>query len=199
MLIFEVPTRPLGVPIKFEGRYWMRQEDSLAEMSEDRLREIFAESGHDFTADVCPGLSIADLDPEAIEGFRSRWVAKAKKAGDQRLIDRLKSLSIGQLLADAEASYDGDLTYAALILFGKRAAVGKHLAQAEVVFEYRSSDASGPAQDRREFRQGFFSFYDELWHQINLRNDKQDFQEGLFVTPIATFSELPSGRRSSTP
>src|SRR5699024_5181143 len=41
------------------------------------------------------------------------------------------------------------------------------------------------------FREGFFNFYDELWRQINLRNDNQDFQEGLFVTPIATFSERP--------
>jgi ATP-dependent DNA helicase RecG len=30
-----------------------------------------------------------------------------------------------------------------------------------------------------------------LWNQINLRNDKQDFQEGLFVTPISTFNERP--------
>jgi ATP-dependent DNA helicase RecG len=42
-----------------------------------------------------------------------------------------------------------------------------------------------------EYRQGFFTFYDELWDQINLRNDKQDFQEGFFVAPIATFNERP--------
>ena len=83
------------------------------------------------------------------------------------------------------------MTHAGLILFGTQEAVTKRLAQAEVVFEYRSSDASGPAQDRKEFRQGFFCYFDDLWHQINLRNDKQDFQDGLFVTPIATFNERP--------
>ena len=46
---------------------------------------------------------------------------------------------------------------AGLILFGTAKAIGRHLAQAELVFEYRSSDASGPAQDRAEYRQGFFS------------------------------------------
>jgi ATP-dependent DNA helicase RecG len=67
--------------------------------------------------------------------------------------------------------------------------LGKHLAQAEVIFEYRSSDASGPAQHREEFRQGFFSLYDELWKLINLRNDKQHFQDGLFIWDIPTFNE----------
>ena len=100
-------------------------------------------------------------------------------------------MSPEQLLADAEATIDGKLTNAALILFGSQSALTRHLAQAEVVFEYRSSDASGPAQDRKEFRQGFFCYCDELWNLINLRNDRQDFQEGLFVTPISTFNERP--------
>ncbi len=191
VLVFTVPPRPLGIPIKYDGRYWMRKEDSLVEMSEDRLREIFAESGHDFSADVCPGLTIADLEATAIEDFRKRWLAKATKAEDTPMAERLRSLSPEQLLADAEAIVEGQPTYAALILFGTRQAVGRHLAQAEAVFEYRSSDASGPAQDRKEYRQGFFGYCDELWNQINLRNDRQDFQEGLFVTPISTFNERP--------
>jgi ATP-dependent DNA helicase RecG len=68
---------------------------------------------------------------------------------------------------------DDQITYAALILFGTRTALGRRLAQAEVVFEYRSSEASGPAADRVEYREGFFSFYDALWNKINLRNDRQ--------------------------
>lgn len=191
VLVFSVPPRPVGIPIKYDGRYWMRQEDSLVEMSEDRLREIFAESGHDFTADPVPGLTLSDLDEASIEAFRQRWITKAMKAEDQSLVERLQSLGVEQLLEDAEAISDGALTYASLILFGNRTAVTKHLASAEIVFEYRSSDASGPAQDRMEYREGFFGYYDKLWSQINLRNDKQDFQEGLFVAPISTFGERP--------
>ena len=58
-----------------------------------------------------------------------------------------------------------------------------------MIFEYRSSDATGPAQHREEFRKGFFSFYDDLWKLINLRNDRQHFQDGLFVWDILTFNE----------
>ena len=182
VLIFHVPTHPIGNPVKYKGIYWQRQGDSLIAMSEDRLRGIFAEAGHDFSADICATATMNDLDTVAIENFRKRWINKSGKRG-------LTTLSQEQLLNDAEALVDGGLTYAALILLGTRKALGRHLAQAEVIFEYRASDASGPAQQRKEFRQGFFSFYDELWNLINLRNDIQHFQSGLFVLDIPTFSE----------
>jgi ATP-dependent DNA helicase RecG len=94
-----------------------------------------------------------------------------------------------RLLADAELVVDGRLTYAALILLGKREALGRHLAQAEVVFEYRSNEAPGPAADRHEFRQGFLLVLDEIWRLINLRNDLQHFQQGFFVWDVPTFNE----------
>lgn len=182
VLIFHVPTHPIGNPVKDKGVYWQRQGDSLIAMSEDRLRSIFAEAGHDFSADICASATMDDLDSASIENLRKRWIIKSGNQG-------LATLTQEQLLNDAEALVDGDLTYAALILFGSRKALGRHLAQAEVIFEYRASDASGPAQQRKEFRQGFFSFYDELWNLINLRNDIQHFQSGLFVLDIPTFSE----------
>ena len=191
VLIFIVPSRPVGMAIQYDGHRWVRKEDSLVEMSDDRLRGIYAESGHDFSADICRGVSLSDLDADAIRNFRERWIAKAKKAEDQEQAKRVQSIDDAQLLEDVEAIVDGQVTYAGLILFGTNRALTRNLAAAEIVFEYRSSDASGPAQDRKEYRRGFFCCYDELWQQINLRNDKQDFQEGLFVTPISTFNERP--------
>ncbi|MBN1942287.1 MAG: putative DNA binding domain-containing protein [Phycisphaerae bacterium] len=182
VLIFHIPPRPVGMPISPDGKYWQRESDSLVPMTADRLRAVFAESGHDFSADICPGLTIDDLDPRAIENFRKQWIAKSKN-------NLLMTLSSEQLLSDAGAVVDGQCTYASLILFGTRKAVGKHLAQAETIFEYRSSNAPGPAQQREEFRQGFFTYHDRLWELINARNDVQHFQSGLFILDIPTFSE----------
>lgn len=36
----------------------------------------------------------------------------------------------------------------------------------------------------------FFSFYNDLWEKINLRNDNQHFQDGLFIWDIPTFNEI---------
>ncbi|MCK5850234.1 MAG: putative DNA binding domain-containing protein [Kiritimatiellae bacterium] len=182
VLIFQVPTHPVGSPVKYNGVYWKRQGDSLVAMSEDELRAVFAEAGHDFSADICSSATFDDLDSVAIENFRKRWI---KKSGNQALA----TLTQEQLLNEAEAIVDGKLTYASLILFATHKALGKQLSQAEVVFEYRTSAASGSPQQRKEFRQGFFAFYDELWNTINLRNDIQHFQSGLFILDISTFSE----------
>jgi ATP-dependent DNA helicase RecG len=195
VLVFHVPARPIGVPVQDQGVYWMRHADSLVGMTEDRLREIFAESDHDFSADLCKGATFADLDPGAVEDFRRRWIARAASVGNPTMAQHLATLSLEQLLLDAGVVQSGGITYAALILFGTHRALGRHLAQAEVIFEYRSTEAAGPAQDCCEYRQGFFSFYDALWDRINLRNDLQHYQEGFFVHSLPTFSE-PSVREA---
>ena len=182
VLVFHVPSRPIGAPIHYEGRYFMRSGGNLVPMLPDVLKRIFDESGPDYTAEVCPKATMDDLDPSAIEDLRNRWIKKSKN-------EKLHSLPAEQLLCDAELVVSEGITYAALVLFGKKEALGRLLAQAEVIFEYRSSDVSGPAQHRQEFRQGFFSFYDDLWNLINLRNDKQHFQDGLFIWDIPTFNE----------
>jgi ATP-dependent DNA helicase RecG len=151
-------------------------------MPVEEMRGIFAETGHDFSADICKDAESGDLDEGAIDAFRRRWIEKANQPG-------LANLSRDQLLQDCEAVTSKGLTYAALILFGRREALGRLLGQAEVIFEYRSSEASGPAQHREEFRQGFFSFHDRIWELINLRNNKQHYQDGLFVMDVPTFDE----------
>lgn len=182
VLVFHVPSRPLGVALQWEGRFFVRDGESLVGMPSDRLREIFSEAGRDFSAEVCPGLAVTDLQPDAIEEFRRRWMVKSGN-------NQLATLSQTQLLSDIDALDGEGVTFAALILFGSRTALTTHLAQAEVIYEYRSSDASGPAQERHEFREGFFSWYDKLWGLISLRNDRQHFQEGPFVLDVLTFDE----------
>lgn len=183
VLIVHVPGRLPGTAWNIDGRYLKRAGDDLAPLGEAELRAIFAETGPDFSAEPCTA-NPADLAPAALAVFRERWARRANSP-------RIAQLTDEHLLCDAELLLDGRLTYAALILFGTRAALGRHLAQAEVVFEYRSSEASGPAQDREEYREGFFLFHDALWQKINLRNDRQSYQDGLFRYDIPTFDETP--------
>ncbi|MCL2831764.1 MAG: putative DNA binding domain-containing protein [Treponema sp.] len=182
VLVFEIAGRPAGMPVQADGRFWWRQGDSLVPMPAEELRKIFDETGHDFSNDICPGASVNDLDIEAIEVFRKKWMEKSGNTSS-------KNLTIYQLLNDIEAMIDDEITYAALVLFGKRSSLGRLLPQSEIIFEYRSSEASGPAQQREEFRMGFFSYYNRIWELINLRNDKQHYQDGLFIFDIPTFNE----------
>ena len=182
VLVFDVKSRPIGLPVQYDGVAWIYEGDTLKPMPESMRRSIYEETGSDFSGMICAGATIEDLDETAIESFRAKWIEKSGKK-------QLDTLSKEQLLHDCGAITDDGVTYAALILFGKNAAIVKYLPQAEIIFEYRSSEASGPANQREEFKVGFFACYDRVWELVNLRNDKQHYQEGFFIFDIATFNE----------
>ena len=149
VLVFIVPARPPGLPVHVAGRYLMRVGSSLTAMSPQQLAVIFQESIADYSAEPATGTTIAMLDTVAIAAFRKRWQKKSANGEIGRWSD-------AKLLANAELTVDDVPTFAALILFGTDTAVGRYLAQAETVFEYRSSEASLPYQQRVEFRLASF-------------------------------------------
>jgi ATP-dependent DNA helicase RecG len=179
---FIVPGRPPGRPLNCKGRYLMRAGSSLQPMSVEQITRILGEAQLDFSADIVQGTDVSMLDASAIASFRARWQRKSGRG-------EIGQWSATEVLENAELTVDGDPTYAGLILLGTEKALARHLAQAEVVFEYRSSETDIAYQQRQEFRRGFFNWLDELWSLIMLRNDVQQFRDGLFKYDIPTFDE----------
>ncbi|MBK9231672.1 MAG: putative DNA binding domain-containing protein [Anaerolineae bacterium] len=126
VIVFSVPSRPMGVPIQYHGAYWMRGGEDLIPMTPDLLKRIFDEAGPDFSAEICPQAVLADLDPAAIGHFRAMW---QRKSGNKAL----EALPVAQLLADAELVVRGGVTYAALVLFEGSVFVRQYPRRLEVV------------------------------------------------------------------
>lgn len=126
VLVFDVKSRPIGLPVQYDGVAWIYEGDTLKPMPEDMRRSIYEETGGDFSGTICAGATIDDLDETAIENFRAKWIEKSGKK-------QLATLSKQQLLHDCGAITDEGVTYAALILFGKNAAIIKYLPQAEII------------------------------------------------------------------
>jgi len=110
LLIVHVPARLPGTAWEHNGRYLRRAGDDLVSIPADELRAMFAEAGPDYSAQLSDA-TLADLSPEALAEFRTRW---ARKAANQRMLD----WSDERVLADAELLMGGRATIAALILFG---------------------------------------------------------------------------------
>lgn len=183
VLVFIIPARPIGLPVQVDGVAWWRDGDSLVPMPEAVRQKIYEESGRDFSAEICKGAVWSDLDTNAIEKFRRVWM---EKRGNKQIANVTQE----QLLRDCEAlNRKGEITYAALILFGTHEALGEFLANAETIFEYRVSEASGPAGKRVEYREGFFSYFDRLWDEIDRRNLKLSYQDGFFLYDVYAFNE----------
>jgi ATP-dependent DNA helicase RecG len=183
VVIVHVPARLPGTAWNHKGAYKKRAGQALVAMGEAELKAIFSETGTDFTAELVPGADYGDLQTEAVFEFCKRWHRRNPSL-------KIDTMPPEQALANAELTVDGSITYAALILLGRPSAITRHLAQAELVFEYRSSEASGPAADREEYREPFLLYHDRLWNKINLRNDRQSYQDDFFRYDIPTFDEV---------
>lgn len=183
VLIFHVDPRPRGLPVQLDGKCWARSGDELRAMTADELRKIFDEGCRDYSAELHPTATFVDLDLDLIERFRRLWHLKSSNP-------RLTEISPAQLLEDAELLIDGAPTNAALVLMGTERALGRHLPQAELVFEYRNAEASTGYQQRKEFRRGFLGYLDELWGMIDSRNEITPFRDGFFSIEIPTFNEV---------
>jgi len=182
VLILHVPARELCSPWNFEGKFLKLDGNSPVPMTSLDMRDIFIrEDPSDFSARPCEA-KLSDLSAEAILYFRKRWALQPRKA-------HVAKLSIKRLLQEAELIVGDEITFAALILFGTSEALGRYLARAETIFEYRSSFRPGPAQDRQDHRSGFFTYFDKLWEKIDQRNDWQHFREKFIKYGIKTFDE----------
>lgn len=160
VLVLNIPSRPLGKALRFEGVPLMRVGDSLREMDDAEYFSILQEQDPDFSARICPGLIIEDLDDRAVEELRRlmRVNRRHLAAGD---------MPLNQLLSDLNLSSVNGLTYAALILLGKSEAISHYLPQQNVVVEYRSNPEEIRYSARKEFREPLLLGIKHIWEYIN--------------------------------
>ena len=94
VLVFDVKSRPIGLPVQYEGVAWIYEGDTLKPMPEDMRRSIYEETGGDFSGTICAGATVDDLDETAIENFRAKWEYLAYGVGFVAV-----SVPVGFLLA----------------------------------------------------------------------------------------------------
>ena len=161
VLVINVPSRPVGKALRFEGVPLMRVGESLREMDDAEYFSIISEQDPDFSSRICKGLTIDDLDTEAIENMR-KLIADKQKRADANTIP-LKQLLSDLLLINEE----GNLKYAALLLLGKSEAINQYLPQANVVIEYRNSRSQVRYGARQEYRLPLFTAIEKIWEYID--------------------------------
>ncbi len=184
ILIFHVPGRLRGQRVKSTGNYFypIRMGDSLIEMGDQKTKDILNEDSPDFTALVVPGLSMDDLDKQAIDIFRQKW---AEKAGRKEY----SSFDDEKVLKNTGLMEVKGITFAGLILVGSENSLRRYLADAEIIFEWRNDPKQIHYDFRKNWRSPFVMIDDEIWNTINARNIRIPFQEGFFQREIWAFDE----------
>ena len=185
VIIFNVPSRPIGKMLKFEGVPLMRTGESLREMSDAEMFKILSEQEPDFSAKLCEGLALEDLDADAIKLMKQKYAEKNENPGFEVIPDE-------QALKDLDLLVDGKLNYAALVLLGKSNAIRKYLPQNNVVIEYRNDPASIQYDDRLEIQQPLFLAIDSIWAYINQPrlNPQVHISENAYIFDIKLFNKV---------
>jgi ATP-dependent DNA helicase RecG len=182
VLVIHVGTRPVGRYLTFQDVPLMRVGEELHPMSQDQIRTILLEQESDFSATICNSLTIQDLDPSAIAILKTRY---AEKQNNKAFLAQ----SDEQALSDLELLRNDRLTYAALILLGKRDVVRKYLPQCSINLEYRSNPDSIQFDKRDSFNDPYFVLVDELWKIIDARNKKKHIQIGSYIIDIPELND----------
>lgn len=184
VLVIHIPKRPIGKTLKFEDVPLMRVGEDLLPMSDEQLFKILQEQEPDFSAKICEGISIADLDETAIKKMKESYARKQKNPG-------FLQLSTGQVLTDLKLLENGKLNYAALILLAKNEVIQDKLPQSKTIWEFRNSEAQIHHDSREVIGEPLFIGIDSIWKLINqpTLNKKYPVQSGAYIFDLYDFNE----------
>ena len=114
--VIHIPKHRPKLPVYAHNKAWQRIEDSLVEMTQERLNAILEENSptFDWSAEMVADASIEDLDSKALEKARAEY-----KAVHPRLADEVDTWDDMELLCRAGVANKGKLTRAAILLLGK--------------------------------------------------------------------------------
>ncbi|WP_236979676.1 RNA-binding domain-containing protein [Membranihabitans maritimus] len=115
IIVFRIPPAPVGIPIAFEGHYYARNNESLAPLNIEKIERIRSQViMHDWTAEIVKGADLNDLDEQAIEFAKEKFLQKF--SGKEKEIEDWDTLTF---LNKAKITRKGKITRAAIILLGK--------------------------------------------------------------------------------
>jgi ATP-dependent DNA helicase RecG len=184
VLVVHIPSRPLGKTLKFEGVALMRVGESLRNMSDEEMFSILSEREPDFSAKICTGLRLEDIDKNAIDILKEKYAIKQNNPG-------FKTLTKAQVLTDLDLMVGDKLTHAALILSGKKEKINQLLPQAKVIIEYRRSETAIESDNRVEIQEPLFVAIDKIWNYINqpASNPTYKLKQGPYIYDVPYFNE----------
>ena len=163
--IVHIPKHLPRRPVYAHKKAWQRVEDSLVEMTQERLAAILEEpifEAKDWSAEIVPNATWADLDELAVAKARVMF----KKVHASKIpTEEIDTWTVEELLCNSGIMIDGKLTRAAIILLGKTVSVFK-LRPAVVEVTWTLRDGRQEVVDYEHFTVPFILTVDQILSKI---------------------------------
>jgi len=115
VIMFKIPAAPRGMPMTFKGFSYAREHESLIALSIEKIERIRSqERSIDWSAEICRGATMDDLDPEAIRYARVEYARK-----NPEKVDEINAWTDEMFLNKTKATLRGKVTNTAILLLGK--------------------------------------------------------------------------------
>lgn len=162
--VIRIPKHLPKRPVYAHNKAWQRIEDSLVELTPERLNAILDEplfTGSDWSAEIVPNATIDDLDEVAIAKARVMF----KKVHSRIPAEEVNAWSVTEFLSNAGVMIDGGITRAAIILLGKPVSVFK-LRPAVVRVTWSLRDEKQEVVDYEHFTAPFILTVDQILAKV---------------------------------
>lgn len=182
VVVVEIPRHPVEKALRFEDVPLWRSGEELIPMPDKVLFSILQETDPDYSQAICEGVTIDDLDKEAIDILKEKYARKQNNPTFTSLSDR-------QALSDLKLIEGNKVTNAAVLLVGKAEIIQQNFPQAKVQHEFRTTEGQERFDKRLSFVAPFYILIDQLWKAVNDRNGSVPVQEGAYMFDIPFFNE----------
>lgn len=162
--VIRIPKHLPKRPVYAHDKAWQRIEDSLVELTPERLNAILDEplfTGGDWSAEIVPDATIDDLDEVAIAKARVMF----KKVHSRIPAEEVNAWSVSEFLSNAGVMINGGITRAAIILLGKPVSVFK-LRPAVVRVTWSLRDEKQNVVDYEHFTTPFILTVDQILAKV---------------------------------
>lgn len=115
VIMFQIPAAPKGIPIAWEGHYYGRDSQTIGALNLQEIEQIRNQvKTYDWSAQVCDGATIHDLNKDAIIKAREKY--KEKSPQKRQEVDGWDDIVF---LNKAKITIQDKITRTAIILLGK--------------------------------------------------------------------------------
>ena len=163
--VIHIPKHMPKRPVYAHDKAWQRIEDSLVELTPERMNAILDEplvTDTDWSAVIVPNATIEDLDELAIAKAKVMF----KKVHNRIPSAEVNAWSVEEFLSNAGVMIDGGITRAAIILLGKPVSVFK-LRPAVVRVTWSLRDEHGDVVDYEHFTAPFILTVDQILAKVH--------------------------------
>jgi ATP-dependent DNA helicase RecG len=162
-VMFQIPPALRGVPTAWKGHYYGRDNEAIGPLSLHEIEQIRKQATHeDWSAQVCDGATLDDLDPQAIAFARQEYKKK-----NPHLAVEVDAWSDETFLNKVKVCVGGKITRTAIILLGRPE--GDHfLAGSHPQLSWILKDKNGLERDYKHYGAPFLLAVDAVLG--NIRN-----------------------------